>query len=97
MSQLDEYDISINYGKENISVEYDKLKIRLIFDIKYDGRHNVRCVLVEHLVGIPEDSLYSGVVSICGLRTILLLAEINQLNTWVIDMYNVYIDSKTSE
>jgi hypothetical protein len=50
-----------------------------------------------HLTDIPLDSVYSGVVSLRGLRTLLFIAELNDLRTWATDVGNAYLEAKTKE
>ena len=50
-----------------------------------------------HLTDIPVDNVYSGVVSLRGLRIMLFLAELNQLETWATDIGNTYLEAETSE
>ena len=53
---------------------YKKIRTHLVYAIKHDGRHKARMVADGHLTDIPLDSVYSGVVSLRGLRIILFLA-----------------------
>ena len=69
---------------KKINIHTRKFKF-LIFDVKHDGRHKARMVADGHLTDIPVDSVYSGVVSLRGLRIMLFLAELNQLETWATD------------
>jgi len=46
---------------------------------------------------VPVESVYSGVVSLQGLRMVLFLAELNGLETWATDIGNAYLEAKTSE
>ena len=38
--------------------------VHLIFAVKHDGRHKSRLVAGGHLTALPEESVYSGVVSL---------------------------------
>jgi hypothetical protein len=40
---------------------------------------------------VPQDSVYSGVVSLRGFRTVLFLAEMNSLPVWATDIENAYL------
>jgi len=72
--------------------------VHLVFDVKHDGRHKVRVVADGHLTNIlPIDSVYSGAVSLRGLRIMLFLAELNQLDVWASDIGNAYLEAKTKE
>lgn len=50
-----------------------------------------------HLMAVPVESVYSGVMSLQGLRTILFLAELNGLETWSTDIRNAYLEAETKE
>jgi len=56
---------------------YIKIRCRMIYIIKHDGRHKARFVEGGHLTPEPESSVYSGVVSHRSLRIIILAAELN--------------------
>ena len=80
MNQLDDYNTFINHSANKPPDGYKKIKVYLIFDIKHNGRHNVRCVADGNLTNIPVESVYSGVVSLRGLQMMLFLAELNKLD-----------------
>jgi hypothetical protein len=50
-----------------------------------------------HLTDIPLESVYSGVVSLRGLQTLLFIAELNDLQTWTKDVGNSYLEAETKE
>lgn len=98
--QLFEYKTFIDLGhfKEvKAPTGYKKIRVHLVFDVKHDGRHKVRVVADGHLTDIPVDSVYSGVVSLRGLRIMLFLAELNDLEVWATDIGNAYLEAKTQE
>ena len=98
MSQLDKYNVFIDLGRGGKPPrDYKKIRVHLIFDVKHDGRHKARCVADGHLTDIHVNSVYSGVVSLQGLRIMLFLAEINQLETWATDIGNAYLEAETAE
>ena len=81
-NQLDKYETFEDAGDSKSTVApkgYTKITVHLVFDVKDDGRHKVCCVAGGHLTEIPLDSVYSGVVSLRGLRVMLFLSELNQL------------------
>ena len=39
---------------------------------------------------VPIESVYSSVVSLLGLHTVIFLAEINDLEMWVTDVHNAF-------
>ena len=45
---------------------YKNIRVHFVYDVKHDGRHRARLVAGGHLTDIPVDSVYSGVVSLCG-------------------------------
>ena len=82
MKQLDEYNTYNEIGKDGIPPKgYKKVKVHLIYDIKYDIIHKARCVADGHLTEIQLDSVYFGVVLLWRLCIMIFLAEINQLDT----------------
>ena len=96
MTQLDEYDTFRDNG-HRIPAGYKKIKVHLVFAVKHDGRHKARCVADGHLTDIPLESVYSGVVSLRGVRMVTFLAELNELELWQTDVGNAYLEAKTSE
>jgi len=50
-----------------------------------------------HLTDIPVDSVYSGVVSHCGLSIVTFLAKLNALDLWATDVRNGYLEALTKE
>jgi Reverse transcriptase (RNA-dependent DNA polymerase) len=53
--------------------------------------------LLTEILLIPLESVYSGFVSICGIRIVLFLAELNNLELWATVIGNAYLESFTSE
>ena len=98
--QLNEYDTFEDKGHSRSNtppVGYKKIRVHLVFDVKHDGRHKVRCVADGHLTEIPLDSVYSGVVSLRGLRIVIFLSELNGLAIWATDIGNAYLEAITKE
>jgi hypothetical protein len=52
---------------------YKKIHTHLVYDCKHDGRHKAWMVADGHLTDIPLESMYSGVVSLRGLRIVTFL------------------------
>jgi Reverse transcriptase (RNA-dependent DNA polymerase) len=50
-----------------------------------------------HLTDVPIESVYSGVVSLRGIRLLLFLAELNKLEVWATDVGNAYLEARTKE
>ena len=68
-----------------------------VYDIKHDSWHKARFVAGGHRTETPVDSVYSGVVSLQGIRAITFLAELNNLELWGTDVGNAYLESYTKE
>ena len=62
-----------------------------------DGRHCARLVAGGHLTDIPVDSVYSGVISLCGFRLLVFLAELNDLEVQSTDISSAYLEAYTNE
>ena len=54
---------------------YQKIRVHLIFAVKYDGRHKARLVADGHLTPEPVESIYSGVVSLRNLKLVIFLGK----------------------
>ena len=68
-----------------------------MFDVKVDSRHKSRVVADGHLTATPSESVYSGVVLLRGLRTCVLIGELDGMVPWATDIGNVYFEAVTSE
>ena len=96
MSQLDDYSTFKESGRVKPN-GYKQIRVHLVFDVKHDGRHKARLVADGHLTDLPLESVYSGVVSICGIRLVAFLAELNKLELWATDIGNAYLEAFTRE
>ena len=100
MGQLNEYEAFIDagiYGRDKPPEGYKKIRAHLVFDVKHDGRHKARYVAGGHLTDVPTESVYSGVVSLRGLRMVTFLSELNDLELWATDVGNAYLEARTAE
>jgi hypothetical protein len=98
MDQLHEYDTFHDKGIGTAPGEgFKKIRVHLVYAVKHDGRHKARLCANGNLTEVPIDSVYSGVVSLKSLRTVIFLAELNGLETWATDIGNAYLEAKTSE
>ena len=98
LGQIDDYKTFIDLGKGGTPPEGSKkISVHLIFDIKHDGRHKARLVADGHRTDVPLLSVYSGVVSLRGLRMVTFLAELNELKLWATDIGNAYLEAYTLE
>ena len=98
MGVMDDYYVFADYGTGDKPPEgYKKIRVRMIYDVKHDGRHKARLVASGHLTDIPLESVYSGVVSLRGLRLVVFLAEHNDLELWGTDITSAYLEAFTAE
>jgi hypothetical protein len=98
LQQIDEYDTFRDLGKDGKPPPtFKRIGVHLVFDVKHDGRHKARLVADGHLTETPVESVYSGVVSLRGLRLMLFLAELNKLDSWSTDIGNAYLEAETKE
>ena len=78
-------------------MEYKKIKIRFGFDVKPDGRRKGRLVARGDMTPEPDEAVYSSVATLCSLRIVIFLAELNGLNLMQRDVGNAYLESYTQE
>ena len=71
---------------------YHRIKVHLVFAVKFDGRHKARLVADGHLTPEPIENIYSGVVSLRNLRLVIFLGKLNNLELWGADIGNAYLD-----
>ena len=76
---------------------HKKIRVHVVWDVKHDGRHKARIVAGGHLTDEPVDSVYSGVVSLRGIRLMIFLAELNNIDLWTTDIGNAYLEALTKE
>jgi hypothetical protein len=69
----------------------------MVYDVKHDGRHKSRLVAGGHLTDPSSDSVYSGVVSLRGIRLVTFLSALNALELWGADVGNAYLEARTKE
>ena len=66
-----------------------KIKVHLVFAVKFDSRHKARLVADGHLTPELIDNIYSGVVSLRNLRLVIFLGKLNNLeamHTWEVSL-----------
>ena len=97
MSQLEEYETFKDLGKDaKVPEGYTKIPCHLVYDCKPE-RVKARFVAGGHRTDTPIESVYSGVVSLEGIRICTLLAELNDCELWSTDIGNAYLESYTKE
>ena len=98
IAQLLEYNTFVDKGLgAPIPEGFQKIPTHFVYDVKHCGRHKARVVAGGHRTEVPVDSVYSGVVSLAGVRIVTLLAELNDMELWGTDIGNAYLESYTKE
>jgi hypothetical protein len=102
LQQLADYDTFTDKGmfhrdRNKNPPGYKMIRVRMIYAVKHDGRRKGRLVAGGHLTDVPIDSVYSGVVSLRGIRLVIFLAELNNLEIWATDIGNAYLEATTAE
>ena len=90
IGQIKEYQVFKDHGKTvykkdkigNSPQGYQKIRVHLFFDVKHCGKFNARLVADGHLTKEPNETVYSGLVSLRNLRIAMFLAELNYLQLW---------------
>ena len=66
---MDKYKVFFNCGlNASIHLDYQKIRVHLVYDAKNDGRHHARLVANEHLTKLPIKRVHSNVVSLKRLH-----------------------------
>ena len=89
LNVMDEYGQFHDHGHRDRNqppAGYKKIRVHLVYAVKHDGRHKARLVADGHLTDVPNESVYSGVVSLRGLRLVVFLGELNGLEIWAADI-----------
>ena len=68
-----------------------------MLDVKHCGKFKAILVADGHLTKEPNETVYSGVVSLRSLRLTMFLAELNGLQLWGADVGNTYLQALTKE
>ena len=76
---------------------YHRIRVHLVFAVKFDGRHKARFVADGHLTPEPIENIYSGVVSLRNLRLVIFLGKLNHPELWGADIGNAYLEAFTDE
>ena len=76
---------------------YHRIKVHLVFAVKFDGRHKAKLVADGHLTPEPIENIYSRVVSLRNLRLVIFLGKLNHLDLWGADIGNAYLEALTDE
>ena len=76
---------------------YHRIKVHLVFAVKFDGRHKARLVADGHLTPKSIENNYTGVVSQRNLRLVIFLGKLNHIDLWGADIGNAYLEAFTDE
>ena len=77
LNQLFSYKTFHDLGPGSLpGMEYKKIKIRFVFDVKADGRRNRRLVARGDMTPEPDEAVYSSVATLHSLRIVIFLAEL---------------------
>lgn len=83
---------------ESLPKGYKLIPYQYVFDAKFDGRKKSRIVPGGHRApDVPENAIYSGVVSIETIRVDFVLAALNNLDVCVADVSSAFLYEKTRE
>ena len=106
MDSINSYEVFKNHEKAqydkhkkviNAPQGYQKIRVHLIFAVKYIGRHKARLEADGHLTPEPVESIDSGVVSLRYLRLVIFLGKLNHLELWGADIGNAYLETVTEK
>ena len=76
---------------------YHKIKVHLVFAVKFDRRHKARLVADGHLTPEQVKNIYSGVVSLKNLRLEIFLGKLNNLDILGADIGNAHLEALSDE
>ena len=76
---------------------YHRIKVHLVFAVKFDGRHKARLVTDGHLTPEPIENIYSSVVSLRNVRLVIFLVKLKNLDYGGADIGDAYLEAFTDE
>ena len=76
---------------------WSKVSGHLIWDVKMDFTRKVRWVLDRHRTPDPIGSTFTGVVSRESVRIAFMYAALNDLQVFVADIHNAYLQAPSSQ
>ena len=98
ISHLNEHDSFKDLGKNAEAPEgHKETPCHFMRNRKTCGCAKAQFVAGGHRTDTPIESCYSGVVSLEGICTCTLLAELNNCDLWSADVGNAYLESCTKE
>jgi hypothetical protein len=98
MGQLDDYEtFRLPQPDEDLS-QFQEIPYHMVFDVKFDGRRKARLVAGGNKTVVTSEEIYSGVVGIETVRTILALTAMNDdLKVVAADIGNAFLYGKNKE
>ena len=101
IDQMFEYNVFEDRGHRRNTREppgYKKIRlVHIVYACKHDWRRKARIVAGGHLTDAPLESVYSGVVSLRGIRLIVFLSVLNDFEVYQTDIGNAFLEAKTTE
>ena len=81
----------------NMPIGFKKITCHLIYDVKFDLTRKARYVGGGHLSQVSPSLSYSSFVSRDSVRTMFLIAALNDLDVKMCDIGNAYLNAETRE
>ena len=69
-------------------MEHQEIRVHFVFDVKHCGKFKARLVADVHITKEPNETVYSGVVSLRNVKLAMFLAELNDLQLQGADVGN---------
>ena len=83
LDQINDYDTFCDMGiGVTMDCDHHKINVRLVFDVKASGKRKGRLIARGDLTPEPDEAVYSSVASLCSLRAIVFISELNQRKLW---------------
>ena len=77
--------------------DYKNICTHFVFDAKHDGRHKAMLEADEHLTDVLLSNAYLGVASLSVIMLVLVIEELNDLESWRTGIDNAYLQEFTKE
>ena len=100
LKQIYNFDPFDSLGPVNsacIPLVHNKIQLHIIYIYKQDGRYKSRMLTSGKMTGPNLDTYYSSVISLCSMRTVVFLYELNNIETCKGDTSNVNLNARTTE
>ena len=77
--------------------EYTRINVHFVYAVKHDGIYKACLVAGGHLTKLPHHNIYSGIVSLKGMRIVKFLGVLNNLKMYSTNIGNAYLEVETKE